>query len=63
MLVSANYCSLALDVEEACFAQQNEVPLTLLVNERYSPFNNELLKFELASQDVVELGGTITVSF
>lgn len=61
--MSANYSSLALDVEEACFEQQNEVPLTLLVNERYSPFNNELLKFEQASQDVIELGGTITVSF
>jgi hypothetical protein len=61
--VSSNLCSLALDVEEACFDQQNEVPLTLLINERFSTFKNELLNFELASQDVVELGGTITVSF
>ncbi|MBA3239062.1 MAG: hypothetical protein H0T62_12040 [Parachlamydiaceae bacterium] len=61
--MSSNFCSLALDVEEVCFEQQNEVPLSLLVNERFSTFKNELLNFEFASQDVVELGGTITVSF
>lgn len=57
LIVSSQPCSLALETEEVM-----EVPLSLLINKRHS--QTDALMVETTSLNgVVELGGTITVSF
>lgn len=55
-IVSSEPCSLALESEEVV-----EVSLALLVNKRF--IKPDATMFDSTLQDVVELGGTITVSF
>lgn len=60
--MSSQPCSMALEVEESTFDLAVDVPLTLLVNERYASQIMPLTA-DLGSSDLIELGGTITVSF
>lgn len=55
--MSSQTCSLPLENDETI-----EVPLALLVNKRYS--QADALKIDVTSRnDVIQLAGTITVSF
>jgi hypothetical protein len=60
--VSSQPCSLAHGVDEVNFDACIEQPFALLVNKRYDTFFKES-PIKMASQDVVELGGSLTVSF
>lgn len=60
--MSSQPYSLALEQDEMAFDRQTEVPLSLVVNKCYG-LEVSSLKFDVVSQDIVELGGTITVSF
>ncbi len=62
-IVSSQPCSLAHGVEEVNFDDRIEQPFALLVNKRYDTFFKESPAIKMASQDVVELGGSLTVSF
>jgi len=60
--VSPKECSLAVDVEEHGFVDQEfEATLTLLVSKRHKIVDSS--SETGSSHDVVEIGGTITVSF
>lgn len=61
--MSSQPCSLALELEEeGRFDQQIEQPFALLVNKRYDSYMKES-SIAMASHDVVELGGSLTISF
>ncbi len=63
MIVISQPCSLGLEAEEEVdFDQKVEQTLELLVNKRYSTSLKESSD-TMASEDVIELGGFLTVSF
>lgn len=62
IFVSANQCSLALDIDEAGIEEQNLSPSLLLhVHGRYLTSSDG--SSQDCSSDVVVFGGTLTVSF
>ncbi len=63
IFVSSQPCSLAIEVEQVNFDQRIEQPFALLVNKRYDNYLKESSVVSMASNDVVELGGSLTVSF
>ncbi len=61
--MSLKHCSLALEAEESRFNLQVEAPLTLVVDKSYVSVTGVPSVAHMALNDVIELGGTITVSF
>lgn len=59
--MSSKPCSLALDVEDEIAEELNST-LTLLVKKRYVSIGSSA-EVGTSSNDVIEFGGTITVSF
>ena len=59
--MSSKSCSLAFDMEEEAASNGINGTLTLLVNKRYVSIGSS--PDMAASYDVVEFGGSITVSF
>ncbi len=60
--MSSKPCSLALDMEEDTASDGINGVLTLLVNKRYVSMGSSP-DIGSSSLDVIEFGGTITVSF
>lgn len=60
--MGSKHCSLALDMEDEIAGDNANSGLTLLVNRRYALFGSSN-DVGSSSYDVVEFGGTITVSF
>ncbi len=60
--MSSQPCSLAFDLEEEAASNGKNGTLTLLVNKRYVSMGSAS-DIGSSSYDVIEFGGTITVSF